>query len=200
MSIAVIAGLGNPGPEYDGTRHNVGFRIVDAVAAATGNPWKKEKRFLGEVARVTFAGSELWLLKPMTYMNDSGRSLQAFAQFRKLTPEQFVVAYDEIQVPLGGLKISLSGSAGGHNGIASLLSHLGDGFTRFRAGIGPKSPDKTMTAFVLDRFREEERPVVENALPVYVDALARIVREGPRQAMNLLNRRDQQNECCGNPA
>lgn len=201
MPIAVIAGLGNPGPEYADTRHNLGFRIVEAVGQSCGAVWKSEKRFLGDAAKVTFAEHTVWLLKPMTYMNDSGSSLGALSRFLKIPAESFLVAYDEVQVPVGQVKISLTGSAGGHNGIKSLLSHLGDGFVRFRAGVGPKPAGQVLTHFVLDRFLPAERPLVEAQLPKWTEAIAQIVREGPEPVMNQLNRRDPNlHESCGNSA
>jgi len=143
MSIAVIAGLGNPGAEYVGTRHNVGFDVIDALAAECGVSWKLEKKFSAETARITLAGQSVVLMKPQTYVNDSGRALGAWLRFFRKPASQAAVVYDEINLDLGRLKLSTRGSAGGHNGIASLLSEAGDGFVVTSSGAGLRSAIST---------------------------------------------------------
>lgn len=142
MSIRLIAGLGNPGRAYAGTRHNVGFVVVDALVASRSGAWKIARDFDAKVARVKSpsAENELHVLKPQAYMNDSGRVLAAYCRYHRIDPEQMVVVFDEINLPIGRTKLSSSGSAGGHNGLASILEHWDGGFLRFRVGVGPRQP------------------------------------------------------------
>lgn len=195
MSVRVIAGLGNPGATYDGTRHNIGFTLVDALAQRAGVRWKNESGFCAHTACVEFNGRTVLLCKPQTYMNESGRSIGQLLRFYKWAIADLVVIYDEYQIPLAECKLSLRGSAGGHNGIASILAHCGDGFCRYRIGIGPEQkPPMPLTDFVLGRFTESERQVLSNRLPVLLDGVEHIVRAGPMLAMNHLNQRRQTNE------
>ena len=143
MSLSLVAGLGNPGREYESTRHNFGWLVVDALARKHGLGWKYAAPFSAEVARWDLPeGGTRWLLKPLTYMNDSGRAVGAFARFYKIEAASIVAVYDEINVDLGAVKVSVGGSAGGHNGVASLLEHLPPGFVRYRLGIGPRQPPR----------------------------------------------------------
>src|SRR5688572_9312337 len=137
MSISLVAALGNPGREYEATRHNLGWVVVEAFAKKHGLAWKRVPQFEAEVARLdSTPGRTLWLIKPLTFMNESGTSIEAFAQFYKIAPSATVAVYDDLTIDLGLVKVSLSGSAGGHNGVASLLEHVGEGFIRYRLGIG----------------------------------------------------------------
>lgn len=192
MSVTLIAGLGNPGREYAATRHNLGFVVVDALAAAEGLKWKKENRFESETARWDVRpGVTRLLVKPQTFMNDSGRALRALLDFHKVTPDACIVAYDEINVELGHVKVSLSGSAGGHNGIASLLEHVGNGFVRYRLGIGGARPaGMDLKDYVLGKFTPPETSLIDQKLNSFVDGLRLLLERGPAHAMNVLNRRD----------
>ena len=139
MSISLVAGLGNPGREYAATRHNLGWIVIEAYAAKLGLAWKKAPQFDAEVARWDRPGKPtVYLAKPLTFMNESGTSIGALARFYKIAPAAVVAIYDDLTIDLGLIKVSVTGSAGGHNGVASLLEHLGDGFVRYRIGIGPK--------------------------------------------------------------
>lgn len=190
MSIAVIAGLGNPGTEYNGTRHNIGFAVVDALAAEQGAAWKKEKKFQAETAKVSLAGEPVVLMKPLTYVNESGRALGAWLRFHRLTPAAAAVIYDEINLDLGRLKLSVNGSAGGHNGIASLLRDAGAGFLRYRIGIGSKThPAMDLKDWVLGRFTEAENAVLTTRMPDYTKGLHLLLSRGVDAAMNQLNTR-----------
>src|SRR5262245_60695993 len=141
MSVTLIAGLGNPGREYAATRHNLGFAVVDALAAAEGLKWKHESRFEAETARWDVRpGVTRLLVKPQTFMNESGRACRALLDFHKVPPAALIAAYDDFNIDLGLVKVSVTGSAGGHNGVASLLEHVGDGFVRYRLGIGVARP------------------------------------------------------------
>ncbi|HVU37962.1 MAG TPA: aminoacyl-tRNA hydrolase [Opitutales bacterium] len=189
MSIAVIAGLGNPGPEYARTRHNLGFWLVDALARESGAVWKSESRFQAEVARAEVAGHAVWLLKPQTFMNESGLAVGPFLRFHQLPANALAVVHDDITLPLGRLKISVRGSDGGHNGIASLLAHAGADFTRVKLGIGSKAhPEMDLADHVLSRLTPAEEAALAARLPDYLAGLRLLVAAGPDEAMNQFNR------------
>lgn len=190
MVVSVIAGLGNPGAQYRQTRHNIGFEVVDALAAAQGVSWKEEKRFYCHLARVTLAERVVTLVKPQTFMNDSGRSLGELMRFGKLPVESLCVVYDDITLETGRLKLSLNGSAGGHNGITSILQHLGSGFVRYRIGIGAKAiPQMKLADWVLGKQTVEEKAIHSARLSAYMDGLQMLLAEGTERAMNQLNTR-----------
>lgn len=193
MSISLVAGLGNPGREYELTRHNLGWVVLDAFAKKHGLAWKHAAQFEAEVARWDVGpGSTRWLVKPLTYMNASGRAVGNLARFYKIEPEQVAAVYDDLTIDLGLVKVTVSGSAGGHNGVASLLEHLGDGFARYRLGIGPKDPPQMdMADFVLGKFTPEQQSLVTQKIDTYVSGLELLLARGIEPAMNQLNRRDQ---------
>lgn len=192
MSVTLIAGLGNPGREYVGTRHNLGFTVVEALAAAEGLKWKSDSRFESEIARWDVRpGVTRLLVKPQTYMNESGRALRALLDFHKVAVETLIVAYDDLTIDLGRVKVSVRGSAGGHNGIASLLEHLGSGFIRYRLGIGSaRPPGMDIKDFVLGQFSIEQTSLLDQQLITFVDGLRLLLNRGYTDAMNTLNRRD----------
>ena len=193
MSPGLIAGLGNPGIEYEKSRHNVGFMVIDAYAARYRAKWERSTKFNAMVCRIRHpsAGTVIGV-KPMTFMNLSGEAVGRVSRYFGLPTERISVIYDELNLDLGLTKISVTGSAGGHNGVASLLQHLGDGFVRFRIGIGPKVPvEMDMKDFVLDRFTEEEFQRVESNLPDYLNGLNLLLERGVTVTMNHLNRRTQ---------
>jgi len=190
MSIAVIAGLGNPGQKYRNTRHNIGFDVVDFFAARLGGAWRAEARFEAQIAAVQVGDVKLMLVKPQTFMNDSGRSLGAVLRYRKLGADSLLVVYDDLTLDLSRAKLSVNGSAGGHNGVADLLEKIGPGFARYRIGIGAK-PDKEMDLadYVLSRFRLEETELLAASMPGYFDQICLIVEKGIEPASNLINQR-----------
>lgn len=192
MFLSLVAGLGNPGRDYESTRHNLGWVVVDALAKKHGLVWKRVPEFTAEVARWDVgAGRTRWLVKPLTFMNESGRAVAAVARFYKIEAPAIVAVYDEINVDLGLVKISTTGSAGGHNGVASLLEHLGSGFVRYRLGIGPKQPTQMdMADFVLGKFTPDQQITVLQKLDHYVSGLELLLSRGIEPAMNQLNRRD----------
>ena len=192
MSVTLIAGLGNPGKEYAGTRHNLGFVLVEALAAAEGLKWKNESRFEAAVARWDVRpGVTRLLVKPQTFMNESGRSLRALLDFHKVPVDKLVVAYDDLTIEVGRLKVSERGSAGGHNGVASLLEHVGSGFVRYRLGVGAARPaEMDLKDFVLGKFSPEEATIIHQQLNTFVEGLRLLIDSGTAQAMNTLNRRD----------
>lgn len=190
MSVSVIAGLGNPGLQYRGTRHNIGFEVVDVLAGVQGALWKEEKRFQCLLTRVQIAGAQVTLVKPQTFMNESGRSLGLLMRFLKLPVSELCVVYDDITLEVGRLKLSVSGSAGGHNGITSVLEHLGTGFIRYRIGIGGKAhPEMKLSDWVLGRYTTEEKTVLSARMPEYIKGLEYLLSEGAERAMNQFNQR-----------
>jgi peptidyl-tRNA hydrolase, PTH1 family len=192
MSISLVAGLGNPGSEYELSRHNLGWLVVDAYASKHGLAWKSAPPFESVVARRDLGpGRTLWLVKPQTFMNESGRAVAAFARYHRIDPPAVAAVYDDLTINLGLVKVSVSGSDAGHNGVASLLEHLGNGFSRLRLGIGPRHPpEMDLKDFVLARFTQEQLTLIQQKTETYVQDLELLLKSGPDQAMNQLNRRD----------
>jgi peptidyl-tRNA hydrolase, PTH1 family len=192
MFLPLVAGLGNPGRDYAQTRHNLGWVVLDALAEKHGLSWKRAAQFEGELARWDLgAGQTRWLFKPLTFMNDSGRAIAAVARYHKLEPSDLAIVYDDLTIDLGLIKVTTSGSAGGHNGVASLLAQLDDGFVRYRLGIGPKQPAQMdMADFVLGKFSPDQQTLVNQKLDQYVQGLELLLSRGVEAAMNQLNRRD----------
>ena len=190
MPIAVIAGLGNPGSKYRNTRHNIGYALVDQLAAKYGATWKHEARFEAEVAVIHHDERKLMLLKPQTFMNASGRSLGAVLRYRKLSAESMLVNYDDLTLDLGRIRRSVNGSAGGHNGIADMLTQVGTGFARFRVGIGAK-PHKEMDLadYVLSKFSKDELSILADRSPIFLDQIHLILNEGIESSMKTINQR-----------
>jgi PTH1 family peptidyl-tRNA hydrolase len=192
MSISLVAGLGNPGREHEHSRHNLGWVAIDAYAAKHGLAWKSAPEFESVVARRDLGpGQTLWFVKPQTFMNASGRAVAAFARYHRIAPSDVAAVYDDLTIDLGLVKVSVTGSDAGHNGVASLLEHLGNGFARLRLGIGPKHPpEMDMKDFVLARFTSEQLNTIQQKTDHYVQSLELLLTSGPERAMNQLNRRD----------
>lgn len=200
MSIAVIAGLGNPGARYDGTRHNIGFVLVDALAQRHGCSWSRSRRYNAAWTRCRIAEQAIHLIKPLTFMNESGRCLGPFCRFHRFEPQRLLVVYDDITLDTARVKLSTRGSAGGHNGIASVQQHFGDDFARYRVGIGAKAhPQMDLKDHVLSRFTSSEQAVIDARLSDYVEDLERIVAEGVATAMNYINQRKRYHESDSHP-
>ncbi len=193
MSVSLVAGLGNPGRLYAETRHNAGWMVLDALAATESLSWQVQDRFEAELARWDLdVGHTVWLAKPLTYMNESGRAIQKVAAFHRIPPQRITVLYDDLNIDLGLQKVSVRGSAGGHNGVADLLARMGDGFVRYRIGIGPKTPrEMDLKDFVLARFTAEQSSLFKNQMPCFIDGLRLLLQNGPDHAMNIVNRRSQ---------
>ncbi len=169
MSIRLIVGLGNPGPEYEQTRHNAGFWVVDNLESGFhGNGWQKEAKFSALVARVRIGGHDVWLMKPQTFMNRSGLAVGAMARFFRISPEEILVVHDELDISPGQAKLKRSGSTGGHNGLKDIASALGtQDFWRLRIGIGhPRSLNlkSPVIDYVLQRPRREDMGSIEDAM------------------------------------
>ena len=177
----MIVGLGNPGRQYEETRHNVGFMLLDRLAAASGALFQAAPRWQSQLAKL--ADGTL-LLKPQTFMNLSGRAVRQAMAWHKWPPESVLVIYDDAALPLGRLRFREKGTAGGHNGIKSLIEHLGtDAFPRLKIGIGASRPGH-MTGHVLGKFAPDERPVLENTLATALDAVQLARSEGIATAAN----------------
>jgi len=186
----LIVGLGNPGREYEDTRHNIGFMVVDALATQLKASWSHEKRW--DCALAKFGAG--WLLKPFTYMNASGEAVGAVARFYKITPEEVLAVYDDVDLPLGKMKFRLNGSAAGHNGVRSLISHFGGPeFPRLKIGIGDtdgRPAGERMVGHVLGKFSEEEKPLLQDSIVKAVKAVRYALDAGLEPAMNLFNRKE----------
>ncbi len=184
----LIVGLGNPGTKYDRTRHNIGFDLVDQLAKRWQIPVSDQKRFQGQVGEGWVERQKIVLLKPQTFMNLSGQSVRSVLDWYKLKPTEVLVLYDDLDLPLGKLRIRLTGSAGGHNGMKSIISHLGTPtFPRLRMGIG-KSQDETIS-HVLGKFSTAESSIVAEILQLAVDAVDLSVSAGVEKSMNKYNSR-----------
>ena len=178
-------GLGNPGAQYEATRHNAGFWWVDEFARSCGASFRPESKFHGLFARVAAHGREVMLLKPQTFMNVSGRAVGAVAQFYKIAPAQILVVHDELDLPPGSAKLKLGGGHGGHNGLKDIIAHLGTkDFWRLRIGIGHPGERNDVSNFVLNPPRKEERILIEEAMR-RAQEVAALVVEGKMEAAML---------------
>jgi len=182
--IRLVAGLGNPGPEYQHTRHNIGFLFADLLASRAGMTWEKSSKWGAQWTKL----GDVLLVKPMTYMNRSGEPIAAVARFHKIVPGEILVVLDDFSLPLGRLRIRQGGSPGGHNGLESVVVQLGtDQVPRLRIGIGD-SPREGSVDYVLGKFFEEERPVVVSAVERAADAVKCAIDNGLVSAMNTFNK------------
>lgn len=193
---ALIVGLGNPGPKYDQTRHNIGFAVVDALARRWQVSLTSQKRFQAEFGDGWGPGNRrVRLLKPLTYMNHSGQAIRAAADWLKLPPQAVLVIYDDLDLPLGRIRLRLSGSAGGHNGMRSAIAHLGtQDFSRLRIGIGRNpdldpAPKPETISYVLGRFSAAEAQHLPAILQLAVEAVEMSLKQGVAKAMSLYNNR-----------
>lgn len=184
-AIRLIVGLGNPGREYESTRHNVGFRWVDELAREHKLSFNSEAKFHGLTARGSLHGHELWLLKPQTFMNVSGRAVGSLAQFYKITPAKMLVVHDELDLPPGVARLKMGGGHGGHNGLKDIIAHLGTkDFWRLRVGIGHPGERNEVSNYVLNQARREESELIDDAIRRSL-AVANLVIEGKTEAAML---------------
>ncbi len=189
-SIKLIVGLGNPGSEYAKTRHNAGFWWVDQLCAKERVALKAEKKFHGAAARINMAGHELWLLEPMTFMNVSGRAVQALSMFYKIMPNEILVVHDELDLPPGTVKMKPGGGPGGHNGLKDIIAQLGTpDFWRLRIGIGHPGDRNAVINYVLRAPRAEERPLIEETITRSLELFPLIARGDLQAAMLRLHTR-----------
>lgn len=185
VNLYLIVGLGNPGPDYMHTRHNVGFDCLDMLASDIGASLDRT-RFRGYFGEGRIGTEKVLLLKPSTYMNLSGESVGEAAAFYKVPPENIILIYDDISLEVGRLRIRKKGSPGGHNGIKSVTAHLGtDAFPRVKIGIG--GPQRDLVRHVLGKFQQEERDIVDRTLTAAKDAVIAMVRTGVDSAISEYN-------------
>lgn len=182
--IRLVAGLGNPGPRYQHTRHNAGFLVLDALARRYNLTFRSQKD--AEEAR----WDSVWLCKPQTYMNDSGRAIQASATRHGITPQQLLVVHDDLDMPLGRLRFKRGGGAGGQKGVADTATRIGADFVRLKVGIGRPPERWTVSNWVLSRFQDDEQDLLGEVIGVAADAVELIVRAGLQDAMNRYNGTD----------
>lgn len=182
----VIVGLGNPGAQYANTPHSVGFEVVDAIAAELGLDWETKKAFSCLMAKGVFAGMPVLLVKPQTYMNLSGDSVAPVVKYHNATPADLIVVQDDIDIPLGRLRIRKNGSCGGHNGIRNIIERLGSqSFIRLKVGVGKDKSN--VIGHVLGKFDPASRTMVDKVVSASVQAVASILRDGADKAMNVFN-------------
>jgi peptidyl-tRNA hydrolase, PTH1 family len=185
--IRLVSGLGNPGPEYELTRHNVGFLVVDRLAAQFGSTWDKSSKWDAAVAK----SGEVILVKPLSFMNRSGHSLFAIAQFYKIQPQEILVVLDDFALPLGRLRLRPNGGSGGHNGLDSIIAQFGtEEIPRLRVGIGA-APMAGAIDYVLGRFFDEEKPLVRSSIERAGDAVKCAIDNGLVSAMNTFNKAEE---------
>ena len=184
----LLVGLGNPGTQYENTRHNVGFLVADELAERQNAPIQRLK-FKALTNLLTISGEKVLVMKPVTYMNLSGEAVRQAVDFYKIPPERVLVVSDDTALAVGRLRIRKGGSAGGHNGLKNIIQHLGsDQFPRIKVGVGEKPhPDYDMADWVLGKFQGEDRKTMDVAVKRAADAVECLLKEGPDRAMNRFN-------------
>ena len=187
--IKIIVGLGNPGAEHQNDRHNVGYWFLDRLADEAGVSFKSEKRFSGDIARTRIGDSDFRLLKPTTYMNLSGQCVQAVLAYQRIKPEQMLVVHDEIDLPVGTLRLKQGGGHGGHNGLRDIIRHLGAEFLRLRVGIGHPGQTDEVHGQVLRKPQADEQKVLDEAIRDALAALPILLDEGLAKAQHRLHSR-----------
>jgi PTH1 family peptidyl-tRNA hydrolase len=190
LALNLIVGLGNPGREYARTRHNAGWWFVDELAAQSRGSWRHDAREHTDLARVTVAGTELWLLKPTAFMNRSGAPVAAVANFYRIAPTDILVVHDDIDLPPGTARLKQGGGHGGHNGLRDVIAHIGADFWRLRLGVGhPGSKDLVLDA-VLDRPTGAEQQAIEQAMARALEIMPELLGSGAQKAMHSLHSRN----------
>lgn len=185
----IIIGLGNPTPQYAGTRHNIGFDVITKLSEKYNIPldFKKHKAFCG---KGMIEGEKVILAQPQTFMNLSGESVRELTDYYKVSEEEIIIIYDDISLDVGQIRIRAKGSAGGHNGIKSIIQHLGsEEFPRIKVGVGDKPKNWDLADYVLSRFPVEEQEAVEEGKNMAADACVKIMQEGINAAMNIYNQK-----------
>ncbi len=186
--IKLIVGLGNPGAQYERTRHNAGFWFVDELARQAHGQFKHEHKFHGEVCKVQMGGHDIWLLKPLTFMNKSGQAASALARFYRIPVEEILVAHDELDLPPGSARLKRGGGHGGHNGLRDLFTQLGSKeFLRLRIGIGHPGHSSQVTSYVLGKAPGEEQHQIERNIDEAVDIMPTLLGGDLARAMNVLH-------------
>ena len=186
-----VVGLGNPGNAYRGTRHNIGFDVVDCLAERHGGVWKRGWRIKGQYCMIRVFGGDLLVVKPQTFVNRSGQCASHLRRRRGIAPDAMLVVVDDVELPPGRLRVRERGRAGGHNGLRSMEQELGTvDYPRIRVGVGGAPPGRSLTEHVLGRFSPAERDVVDRAVERAADAVECIFVDGVAAAMNTFNKSD----------
>jgi PTH1 family peptidyl-tRNA hydrolase len=190
----IIVGLGNPGKKFEKTRHNLGFLIIENLKLKIKNfsDWKYEKKFKAEISRGKIGNKKIILAKPQTFMNNSGKSVKPLTRSYNLEPKNLIVVHDDIDLPLGKIRISIGRSAAGHKGVQSIIDELGTkNFVRFRIGIKPTTYDLRLTTienFVLQKFNKEEEKILKGVIERTCQAIETLIKEGIEKAMQKFNK------------
>ena len=188
----LIAGLGNPGAEYQRTRHNAGFWFVDELARQAGASWRRESKLQCELARARTADVDVWLMKPNTFMNRSGAAVQAVSAFYRVSPAELLVVHDDIDLPPGAVRLKQGGGHGGHNGVRDVIAVLGPDFWRLRLGVGhPGERDQVVDA-VLSRASADEQQLIDAALARGLEVMPQIISGATQKAMQQLHTRGEE--------
>jgi PTH1 family peptidyl-tRNA hydrolase len=189
LPLRIIVGLGNPGPEHQVTRHNAGFWFVDLLARRHGGEFRDYRKYSGETAKISIADREIMLLKPTTYMNRSGLSIRQVSDFFKIAPEEILVAHDELDLPVGTVRLKQGGGHGGHNGLRDTIAHIGEGFWRLRLGIGHPGNKAEVIDYVLTRAPRTEEDLILETISTTADVMPLLLEQGAERAMTRLHSR-----------
>lgn len=188
--VSAIAGLGNPEDRYADTLHNAGFWFVDELARRDGAQFKYEKRFDADVCKIRIAGSEIWLMKPQSYMNHSGGPIRSFVDYYRLSMAHLLVAHDEIDLPPGTVRLKLGGGHGGHNGLRDVIRHCGAEFMRLRLGVGHPGHKDDVTDYVLKKASRDAEAAIRRNVNDAADVMPALVGDGLNAAMKRLHTSD----------
>jgi PTH1 family peptidyl-tRNA hydrolase len=189
LPLRLIVGLGNPGPEHQATRHNAGFWFVDMLARRHGAEFRDYRKYSGETARVSIGGDEIVLLKPTTYMNRSGLSIRQLSEFYKIAADDILVAHDELDLPVGSVRLKHGGGHGGHNGLRDTITHIGESFWRLRLGIGHPGNKTDVIDYVLTHAPRSEEDLIMEAVNLAADCIPLLLEQGAERAMTKLHSR-----------
>src|SRR5262245_59619052 len=185
--LRLIVGLGNPGTEHALTRHNAGFWFLDALARAHGGRFRAHRKHQGELARIRIVEQELELFKPLTYMNRSGLAIRSVVEYLRIPVAEILVAHDEIDLPVGTVRLKFGGGAGGHNGLRDTIAHMGDEFWRVRLGVGHPGSKTEVIDYVLRRAPREEEAAIIGCVAQAIDVMPLLLEKGPERAMHQLH-------------
>ncbi len=186
-NIQLIVGLGNPGNEYEKTRHNAGFWFIDQLISRYNTTLKNENKFSGDVGRVTISSQPVWIIKPNTFMNKSGHAIAQLSHFYKIPPEQILVVHDELDLDPGIVKLKQGGGHGGHNGLRDSIAQLGKNFYRLRLGIGHPGNKEQVVGFVLGKTPQSEKQLIDSAIDKSLESLELIIQGDMQKAMNQIH-------------
>jgi PTH1 family peptidyl-tRNA hydrolase len=189
VPLKLIVGLGNPGAEHERQRHNAGFAFVDALSTRHGGSLRYEPKHQADLTRVRIAGQDVWLAKPLSYMNCSGGPLGSVAGFYKINPGEILVAYDELDFPPGDARLKFGGGHGGHNGMRDILANIAEGFWRLRLGIGHPGDRSKVLNYVLGRPSKADEELIGVAIAAAADAVPMMMQNGAQRAMQALHGR-----------